>query len=198
MTVNENQEMYSVAYSPDGTRVALGLQNGAVSVWDPLRGRRTLYLPGHAGAVLSVAYSADGKRIVSASADGTVKVWDAEDTRITELQQRLLWTGGAHRSPVFSASFSPNGRSVVSAGEDQTFRLWDAATGEEIARFIDFVSDEWACLTPDNYYTASPLAGSHLRAYNRQRIETIDSYTSFFNQPFIVADRLTGTFSRNR
>ena len=67
----------SVAFSPDGKRLASASRDGTVKVWDAATGQETLTLKGHTGRVRSVAFSPDGKRLASASDDRTVKVWDA-------------------------------------------------------------------------------------------------------------------------
>ena len=68
----------SVAFSPDGKRLASGSIDGKVKVWDALSGQETLTLKGHSDGVNSVAFSPDGKRLASGSADQTVKLWDAQ------------------------------------------------------------------------------------------------------------------------
>ena len=67
----------SVAYSPDGQRLASCSDDQTVKVWDTATGLETLTLTGHVGSVECVVFSPDGHLLASASEDGTVKVWDA-------------------------------------------------------------------------------------------------------------------------
>ena len=71
-------DVVSMAFSPEGTRIACTTDDGTVTVWDAETGQETLVLKGHTGRVTSVAFNPDGKRIASGSWDGTVKVWDAQ------------------------------------------------------------------------------------------------------------------------
>ena len=68
--------MYSVAFSPDGKRIASGSYDSTVRLWDADR-HVGQPLTGHTDAVASVAFSPDGTRIASGSEDNTVRVWDA-------------------------------------------------------------------------------------------------------------------------
>src|SRR5439155_11009451 len=74
-------EVFSVAFSPDGKRIASGSQDNMVKVWDAQTGKELLTLKGHTGYVNSVAFSPDGKRIASGSGileSGEVEVWDEQ------------------------------------------------------------------------------------------------------------------------
>ena len=69
--------VWSVAYSPDGTRIASAGRDQTLRVWDSATGQETLTLTGHAGEVWNVAFSPDGQWIASGSSDHTIRLWDA-------------------------------------------------------------------------------------------------------------------------
>src|SRR5262249_9068776 len=68
--------IYSVSWSPDGSRIAFGDSNGGVGVVTA-EGTVLWRSGAHQKYVYRVAWSPDGGRIASASPDGTVRVWDA-------------------------------------------------------------------------------------------------------------------------
>jgi len=65
----------SVAWSPDGRRIASGSWDTTIQVWNVSTGHSMLIYRGHTDIVLALAWSPDGTQIASASVD--VRVWQA-------------------------------------------------------------------------------------------------------------------------
>ena len=72
-----SQEVSSIAFSPDGKRIATNDQDHAATVWDSHTGQELLTLKGHGAPIDSVAFDWDSSYIVTGSADNTARVWDA-------------------------------------------------------------------------------------------------------------------------
>jgi WD40 repeat protein len=69
-------EVFAVAFHPDGTRLATAGRDRAIWLWDLARGEEVARLPGHTGYVWSLAFSPDGATLASGSGDFTVRLWD--------------------------------------------------------------------------------------------------------------------------
>jgi len=75
---SHSDRVLSVAFSPDGKRLASGSVDCIVMLWDAETGAVQSMLKGHSNWVLSVAFSPDGKQLASGSSEHTVMLWDAE------------------------------------------------------------------------------------------------------------------------
>jgi eukaryotic-like serine/threonine-protein kinase len=148
ITLGEQADkVMSVAFSPDGQRLAYATVDRTVRVWDVGTGKETLTLKGHTKFVNSVAFSPDGHRLASASGDGTVKVWDAATGQET-------LTLRCHTDGAYCVAFSPDGRRLACV--DGTVKVWDAGTGQEIRTLkghTTFVNS--VAFSPDGHRLAS-------------------------------------------
>lgn len=66
-----------IAWSPDGSAVAAGCDDGRVYVWDVASKSTALTLSGHTGLPVSLFYCARGDLLCSYSWDGTSRFWNA-------------------------------------------------------------------------------------------------------------------------
>jgi WD40 repeat protein/tRNA A-37 threonylcarbamoyl transferase component Bud32 len=130
----------SVAFSPDGKRMATG--SSRIRIWDVASGTPILELEGHPKTrVGELAYDPTGTRLVSAGWDDHLaKIWDLSTGR-------LLVTLDGHTARLMNARFSPDARYVVTGALDSIARLWDGRTGDLLRTFqgpahaIDFAPD---------------------------------------------------------
>jgi WD40 repeat protein len=113
----------SVAWSPDGARLASGGNDTLVKVWTVTGGRPQLQqLNGHTDSVTWVAWRPDGKALASAGEDKTVRIWDLQGMKEPQVLTE-------HTGKVRCVAWSPDGQVLASASDDGTARLWDAGTG---------------------------------------------------------------------
>ena len=69
--------VHCAAYSPDGSKIVVGLASGGVRVLDVKTGHISFTLDGHTSWIMSARFSPDGTKIVTGSHDRTVRVWEA-------------------------------------------------------------------------------------------------------------------------
>ena len=62
-------------WSPDGFLLVVGREDGSISIFDAIDGKRLYHLTGHTFPVVSLDWAPDGKRLASGSDDRTVRIW---------------------------------------------------------------------------------------------------------------------------
>ena len=155
-----NEGVMALAVNADGKRVISSGTETQLRWWNTDTGDMTNNNGGHNGPVNEIVLSKDGKTLVSASADKTVRIWDANSTG----QQRALEGSGDW---LYTVAISPDAKFVAGAGAEGVIRIWETANARLRLMLLQWPGEkplpEWAAVTPEGYYDASPgwTAGLH-------------------------------------
>jgi len=124
MTLTHERGVYSVTFSPDGSRIISAGPDPTAKLWDASTGTERTTLKFDSQGIYSAVFSPDGKRIAVTCFDCRITILDAVTTK-------EIMTLKGHKIFVDSVSFSPDNKVIVSAGVHE-IKKWDATTGAEL------------------------------------------------------------------
>lgn len=151
---------YSVAFSPDNTKVLTGGDNDSVYVYDVASGNVIMALGGHTANVLAVAFSPNGNLIASADQSGKVKIWNA----VTGV---LLNTISAHNSAINTVKFSPDNLSIVTGANDHMIHKFNVSNGNMTGMIHDHTDAvNQIDITPNQQYIISVSDDKTIRVFD--------------------------------
>ncbi len=113
----KKKRIRSMAVSPDGGKVYLGLHNGIILAITLDGSQQTTQLKGHDDIVSSLTVDPDGRRLLSASWDRSIRLWSVDSG--TEESRVKLWT------PVTSVAWDPKGTRFYSTHISGALVAWE-------------------------------------------------------------------------
>jgi WD40 repeat protein len=157
----------SLSCKPGGDALAIGRQDGMITIWDLVGNREQAELL-HDGYVTAVQYDSEGERLVSAGFDRRLRLWDATDCR-------EVWHVKTLSMPS-SASFGSDGKSILANGFGEMARIISTddctvianLTHEDEVLSASFCSDGRRIVT-----TCRDLTVGIWDAKSYQRLETL-------------------------
>ncbi len=117
----------TIAYSPDGKKLASGCDEGTIRIWDTTAQKTILKLQGwkSSGNVSSLMYSPDGQYLAAShEIETTIKIWDT-----TTGKETANFKG--HPFGVKKVAYSPDGQYLASACRQNT-KIWHIASNDEM------------------------------------------------------------------
>ena len=139
--INIQRTVYTLAWAPEGVRIASGGDGAHVYVWNAATGQTFAIYKGHTRVwpnIFALAWSPDGTHIASAcssaSFDKTIHIWDVATEQT--LQKYAARYGLLPSFAILSLAWSPDGtRIAATVFGDKAIRIWNVATGHQIASF---------------------------------------------------------------
>ncbi|HUS07490.1 MAG TPA: c-type cytochrome domain-containing protein [Bryobacteraceae bacterium] len=182
------QQIFVLAYSPDGSTIALGGYK-EVRLVEAATGKAKGSLTGHAEVVRSLAFSKDGKLLAAAGGlpgrKGEVKVWDVA-------RQAVLKTMEGHADCIYSVAFSPDAQQIATSSYDKLVKLWNVETGKEVKTLKDHIDAVYALTyTPDGKRLVSGAADRTVKIWDvatGQRLYTLGEPADGINTVAISPD----------
>ena len=118
-----------VAFSPDGSTLAVAPIEKPIELWDVASGRlvRTLDAQGD-NITRGIAFSPDSTRVAAAGnsdTGGVARLWDVASGHVVGTLEH--GNVGLH-----DVAFSPDSSMLASSSPDATIRLWDLASGQVV------------------------------------------------------------------
>lgn len=97
--ISRDDELTVARLSPDGTRIAIGSDDGTVTLWDAATSKQVDFAIRHGAAVAWVEFSHDGRWLATGSKDKTVGLWNSESGE-------PIWDAVEQAEPVVRVHFS--------------------------------------------------------------------------------------------
>jgi eukaryotic-like serine/threonine-protein kinase len=117
----------TLVFSPDGATLA-GVDDYALTIWDPASRREKLRLTGHKEAITAIAFSPDGSLLATCCGDSLTRIWDARDGRpLTALP------GPSYMQML---TFSPDGTYLAASSDQGLVCLYELQGRREQRRLI--------------------------------------------------------------
>jgi WD40 repeat protein len=130
LPANPADPVLSLAYSPDGRRLAVGRRLGTVEWWD-LSEKKLIQQVQYSGAAYALTFSPDGSTL-AVSGGSRIALFDAASGKEAHALSSKSEGPPAALPAVASLAFSPDGKVLAAGCYDAVIRLLDIESGKEI------------------------------------------------------------------
>ena len=116
-----NDNIWSIAFNPDGTKIVSGSSDRTVKIWNSQTGQCLKTLSGHNRPVLCVSFSPNGNTVASCGGHSIIKLWNVETGECFQTIQEKA---------SYIIKFNSNGLILASGHTSGIIKLWNTKNGE--------------------------------------------------------------------
>jgi WD40 repeat protein len=197
-TIVADGEIKSFAWSPDGTRIAAGIQGGATKwaggeytqVWD-IQSEQTLAIFNSGSVFHTLAWAPDGKSIATSAgaiAIGAISIWGFSDPNVAPAPTSVIATTqgdtlvfSGHDDFVPAVAWSPDEKLLASGGDDKRVRIWNPSSRQLVATLLSLGKIDSVAWSPDGEYLAfrSALDGPSIQVWDTKGWKSVWQTTTW-------------------
>lgn len=154
-----------VQFSPDGTLLAIALENGNIEIWDVSMRQPIRTLIGHTSHINSLVFTPTGNQLISADeADGDGRgrlfLWDVSSgSRLANMSR------GNTEDEILSLTISNNSSMLAFRGAS-TITLWDMTEWIQVKRFPEFTRPTDLAFSSDNSLIIFTTLGASVKIWD--------------------------------
>jgi len=131
----------AIAYSPDGTTIAAGLETGGLAVYESNTMSEVTTKSVSKEGVTDLKFSPDGETIAVASKDNRIYLYD-----VSSSYRRYAICKG-HTAGITHVDFSADGQFLQSTSPEGELFFWRVEDGKQVKSVGQFWNTEWASFT---------------------------------------------------
>lgn len=194
MARDGDQNVFAIAWSPDGDLVATGHYGGSVAVWNLKSGEQVQALSGHTKTVNAIAFAPEGNLLATGGEDSEIRLWNTETwEEAGKLEGHTGW--------VNCLAFMKDGESLASVSwdfknqEDNSIRRWNVKERTETSKLNEPQGhNTHAALSPNETLLAvANGAAGRVRLWDLAAGGPAHDFAGFPTQPVSVAFSRDGT-----
>ena len=168
-----------LALSPDGSLLALGSGESAISLLDTSTGVVATKLDGHDAIVTALAFGEAGAVLASGATNGSLRLWDVPTGRC---RQTLI----GHEGYIHSLAFAADGRQLASGSADGTVRLWKSDQPATLGLIPSHGEPIHVSLSPDSRLVAIATSDA-IELWNANTVEPVQRLPALPGTPVTTA-----------
>lgn len=176
------RRVYCLEFSPDGKVLAVGDEDGKVTLCNLASRENSVTFKAHDFPVRCLAFSPDGRTFATGSSDvRSIRLWEVA----TGLAIQKTFSGQI--GDVWSLAFSPDGKQLASGTRDGPVRIWSLAeseVGEIIGAQLHAHDYGNFIFSPDSQWMAAGCADHTVKVWS---VATLQLKSVLTNATYVVA-----------